>query len=164
MTSAVRPSLFSRLLNAARGKPRLSARRGRSDLGGERDPLGPAGERLAARLLRRGGYLILGRNVRVPMGEADIVAVTPDRKTVVIVEVKTRRIGTGLPGEGGISPEQRAPEASVTAEKRSKLVLIARHLARANRWKQPPRIDVVAVEWPAGAKPVLRHHVGAVPV
>jgi putative endonuclease len=136
---------------------RLGIRRGRGELDGRRDPLGPAGEKLAARLLKREGYLILGRNVRVPMGEADIVAVTPDRLTVVIVEVKTRRTG-----DGDLPPEQRAPEASVTAEKRGKLALIARHLARANRWKLPPRIDVIAVEWPEQGKPTLRHHVGAV--
>jgi putative endonuclease len=137
----------------------LSARRGRRELEGRRDPLGPAGEKLAARRLKRDGYLILGRNVRVPIGEADLVAVAPDRQTVVIVEVKTRRTGAG-----DLPPEQRAPEASVTAEKRGKLVLIARHLARANRWKRPPRIDVIAVEWPSEGKPVVRHHVGAVPL
>ena len=152
-----RPSRLARWLRTA-GRSRLAVQRTRSDLGGRRDPLGPAGEKLAARLLKRNGYLILGRNVRVPMGEADLVAVTPDRQTAVIVEVKTRRIG-----HGDLHPDQRVPEASVTAEKRGKLMLIARHLARANRWKRPPRIDVVAVEWPAEGKPTVRHHVNAVP-
>jgi putative endonuclease len=125
-----------------------------------RDPLGPRGEREAVRLLRRGGYRVIARNVRVPMGEADIVAMAPDRRTWVVVEVKTRRVGDdGRPA----SAEHRPPEMSVHAEKRRKLVAITRHLARANRWKAV-RIDVVAVDWPGEGKPVLRHHVGAVGV
>ncbi|MBX3357141.1 MAG: YraN family protein [Phycisphaeraceae bacterium] len=117
--------------------------------------LGRAGERAAARLLRRSGYRILARNVRVPMGEADIVCVAPDRRTIVVVEVKTRRT---IPGR--IQPP---PEANIHAHKRRKLLSVARHLAAANRWNdRPVRIDVVAVEWPARGKPILRHHIAAV--
>ena len=61
-----------------------------------------------AKLLKRAGYRIVGRNVHVPMGEADLVCVAPDRRTVVVVEVKSRRVGEGQPGR-----VQPAPEMSV---------------------------------------------------
>lgn len=120
--------------------------------------LGRAGERLAARHLRALGYRILGRNVKVKIGEADIVAEAPDRKTIVIVEVKTRSRGSNR----SLLGEVVAPEASVHQTKRRKLRAIARVLVNANGWRdRPVRIDVVAIEWPQGQrKPELRHHVG----
>jgi len=125
--------------------------------------LGRMGERAAARLLRSLGYSILGCNVEVPMGEADIVCRDCDRRTVVIVEVKTRLRRDGAPDKSN----QMLPEASITAHKRRKLLSIARHLARANKWDDVPvRIDVVAVEYDARgsdkSKPTIRHHIGAV--
>ena len=130
---------------------------------GQRDPLGPLGERLAAGHLRRTGHRIIGTNLRVPMGEADILALGPDGRTIVLVEVKARRVEPGRDGPFN------APEANITAEKRAKLAQILRHLTRANGWHhRPRRIDVIAIEWPianAGARsasPVLRHHHAAV--
>jgi putative endonuclease len=128
-----------------------------------RDPLGPAGERAAAKLLRRAGYRVLARNVKVPGGEADLVCLAPDRRTVVIVEVKARRRGASE----ALLSETTPPEASVHAEKRRNLARIARTLARINGWTgRPLRIDIVAVEGPAapGSRPILRHHIGAVPL
>jgi putative endonuclease len=118
--------------------------------------LGRAGERAAAKLLRRKGYRVLGRNVRVRIGEADLVCEAPDRRTIVLVEVKTRLRGTGR----SVLGEVVAPEMSVHEKKRRKLRAILAMLARANGWGgRPQRIDVVAVEWPsAGGKPALRHH------
>jgi putative endonuclease len=132
----------------------------------ERDPLGEAGERVAARHLKRAGYRVLGRNLRVPMGEADLLAIAPDGETVVLVEVKARRVGgpedAAASAGGFVAPP---PEASITAHKRGKLVEILRHLARANGWtKRPLRIDAVAVEWPPTGEPVVRHHAGAVAI
>ncbi len=52
-----------------------------------RDP----GERAAERFLRALGYAIVARNWRSPRDprdEADIVALTPDRREIVIIEVK----------------------------------------------------------------------------
>lgn len=119
--------------------------------------LGRAGERAAAKLLRRAGYRVLGRNVRVRIGEADLVCEAPDRRTIVIVEVKTRRTAAA-----GAAP-QLPPEANVHRRKRAKLVSVTRYLAKANGWTdRPVRIDVVGVEWPPRGKPVLRHHIGAV--
>lgn len=52
-----------------------------------RDP----GERAAERFLRALGYAIIARNWRSPRDprdEADLIALTPDRREIVIVEVK----------------------------------------------------------------------------
>jgi Holliday junction resolvase-like predicted endonuclease len=123
--------------------------------------LGRMGERAAERTLRKSGYSVIARNVRVPMGEADLVCRDPDRSTVVIVEVKTRLRRAEAP----LLSNTVAPEAAITAHKRRKLQTIARHLARANGWKRP-RIDVVAVEYnaeaPARTPPTIRHHINAV--
>ncbi len=125
-----------------------------------RDPLGPLGERHAAKYLKARGYRILGRNVRVRAGEADIVCRDPDGKTIVVVEVKARRRYAGQAGASAVI----APEEAVHADKRRRLGAISRSLARLNGWERSPmRIDVVAVEWDAGAaKAVVRHHRNAV--
>lgn len=118
--------------------------------------LGAHGETIAARFLRSQGYRIVERNVRVPMGEADIIALAPDGVTHVVVEVKTRT------RHDGQHPRSAAadPEDSITATKRTTLRHILEHLRRANRWAHA-RIDVVAVEVLDGDA-VIRHHIGAV--
>jgi putative endonuclease len=122
--------------------------------------LGRAGERHAAKLLKRAGYRILGRNVRVRNGEADLVCEAPDGDTIVVVEVKTRRPGAAESVQGAAVP----PEASVHSAKRRKLLAVAETLVRANGWRgRPVRIDVVAVEWLEGHHPpAVRHYVDAV--
>lgn len=122
--------------------------------------LGRRGEDAAAALLRRTGYRIIDRNVVVPMGEADIVAQTADGRTIVIVEVKSRRRAPGQPARSATT----LPEAAITAHKRRKLRAITAHLVRANGWgERPVRIDVIAAEFTDGERvPVLRHHVGIV--
>lgn len=139
---------------------------------GERDPLGPEGEKLAVRHLKKQGYRILGVNVRTRVGEADIVAQAPDTRTIVIVEVKSRRVRNELAAAPdpfrqeaaqAARPQRPPPEASVHQTKRTKLVRILRHLARANRWRHRPlRIDIIAIEFHEGGQHELRHHVGAV--
>jgi putative endonuclease len=120
--------------------------------------LGRDGEALARRHLRRLGYRILAKNARLRFGEADIVAESPDRRDIVICEVKTRLRGSGRSVQG----DSIAPEASVHSHKRQKLSAIAKCLAKANGWqRRPVRIDVIAIDWPAdGSRPHLRHHVG----
>jgi putative endonuclease len=63
--------------------------------------LGPLGEKVAARHLRRHGYRVLYRNFRAPRGgEVDIVCRDKRAKTLVFVEVKTRRtLDFGQPNE-----------------------------------------------------------------
>ncbi len=117
--------------------------------------LGRAGERHAARWLRRRGYRTLARNLHVGVGEADLVCLAPDKRTVVIVEVKTRMASEDEQGF--------APEVAVGAAKARKLVLVAQAAARKNGWEsRPMRIDVVGVVWPERAKPRVRHIESAV--
>lgn len=108
-------------------------------------------------MMKSKGFRIVGVNLRVPMGEADILAIAPDGRTIVLVEVKSRRLGHGE------AAPLKAPEASVTEAKREKLIEILRHFCRANRWwDRPLRIDVVGVEFradPSDARPfAIRHH------
>jgi putative endonuclease len=60
-----------------------------------RQTLGRAGEQLAATHLERLGYRVLARNHRTRFGELDLVVT--DDATIVFVEVKTRRAGSGRP-------------------------------------------------------------------
>ena len=60
-----------------------------------RDASGQRGENVAARYLRNLGYKIIIRNFRCPLGEIDIIA--KDGRTLVFVEVKTRRRTTRRP-------------------------------------------------------------------
>ncbi|MEO1009420.1 MAG: YraN family protein [Planctomycetota bacterium] len=123
---------------------------------GRRDPLGPRGERVAARYLRRRGYRVLGCNLETHFGEADLLCQSRRDRAIVLVEVKARRGSAGPP-----------PEASVTHGKRQRLERILEHLVRTNGWHdRPRRIDVVAIaferrRWlPARAR--VRHFEDAV--
>jgi uncharacterized protein (TIGR00252 family) len=61
-------------------------------------PLGYLGERAAEKYLKRQGYKIVARGLLLRGGELDLVAV--DGRTIVFVEVKTRRSAQfGLPAE-----------------------------------------------------------------
>jgi putative endonuclease len=118
--------------------------------------LGAAGERLAARHLRKKGYTVLQRNAHVAPGEADLVCAAPDGITVVIVEVKTRIIDPD-------NPDPIRPEANVHAHKQGKLHQVARALVRKHGWTdRPVRIDIVAVEWSRDGAHIVRHHEAAV--
>ncbi len=117
--------------------------------------LGRLGERLAGVHLKRDGYRVIARNVRSSLGELDLVAMAPDRNTVVFVEVKTRAIKPQVS-----SPP---PEAAVNARKRRKLLVLSQQYAHRQGWERRPlRIDVIAIDWPATGKPALRHYTNAV--
>lgn len=51
---------------------------------------GHIGEEKAAHFLIKKGYHLLTRNFRARNGEIDLIFLTPDKKEVVFVEVKTR--------------------------------------------------------------------------
>jgi len=103
-----------------------------------RQQKGRTGEELAEAFLETSGLKVEARNVRCPLGEIDIVA--RDGKTVVFVEVKSRRsIAHGLPQE------------SVTRDKRRRLTRLARwYLKRYRLQGKPARFDVIAVTWEGG--------------
>lgn len=127
------------------------ARPGRRRSPASREALGRAGERAAARYLRRHGYRIVARRHRRLRGEIDLVAVAPDR-TLVFVEVKTRR------GDDNV-----APGAAVTPQKQRRIVTAALGFVAEHGLEGVPiRFDVVAVAWPLGRRrPVIRHESAA---
>jgi putative endonuclease len=110
----------------------------------ERDALGQRGENVAARYLRNSGYTIIVRNFRCNLGEIDIVA--KDGKTLVFVEVKTRTV------------DDPTPEDQVNTVKRHQLTKAAKfYLTRYGVPQPPARFDVVAIIWPEGREPQIRH-------
>jgi putative endonuclease len=109
-----------------------------------KDPLGDRGENLASRYLRERGYRILIRNFRCPLGEIDIVA--RDGRTLVFVEVKTR------------AEDDPLPEDQVNGFKRHQITKAAKYyLGRYGTPQPPSRFDVIAVVWPDGKEPQVRH-------
>lgn len=108
------------------------------------------GERAAERHLKRLGYKIVARRHRGPLGELDLVAV--DGRTVVFVEVKTRR-----------SHDAGHPAEAVDAEKQKRLTRLAlAYLKRYDLLDCKARFDVVAVTWPDTARrPKVEHYQNA---
>ena len=109
--------------------------------------LGDAGERLAARYLRRAGMKILLRRHRTPQGEIDLIC--RDGNTVVFVEVKTRRgTATGLPAD------------AVDLAKQRQLTRLALAFLKTHRLlEHPARFDVVGIVWPdAHTPPTITHY------
>ena len=118
--------------------------------------IGDRGESLAARHLRKKRYKVLHRNYVVSLGEADIVCLAPDGKTIVFVEVKTKILDEG-------QASRRAPEANVHHHKQRKLAQVAEVIARQEGWMDRPwRIDVIGVDLRANGGAELRHHENAV--
>lgn len=106
--------------------------------------LGDRGENAAARYLRNQGYKIIVRNYRCSVGEVDIIA--RDRDTLVFVEVKTR-----------VSDEPM-PEDQVNGDKQHQISKVAKYYLGRYGVPQPPvRFDVVAIVWPTGRSPQIRH-------
>ncbi|MFI4856098.1 MAG: YraN family protein [Phycisphaerales bacterium JB065] len=121
--------------------------------------VGAGGERLASRHLRRHGYRVIARNLRTPVGEVDLLCLAPDRRTVVVVEVKTRCYDGNESGRSRLPPE-----LALNAAKKRKLLAIAQDLIRRKKWSgRTVRIDLIAIDLKHGEEPVLRHHINAVP-
>jgi putative endonuclease len=105
-----------------------------------RQHLGRAAEQLVARRLERAGWRLVGRNVRLPSGELDIVAL--EGSTLVFVEVKAGRTGTAL------GPER--PAHAVGRRKQLKLRRLAREWIAERRGPSGVagyRFDVVGVRF-----------------
>ena len=97
--------------------------------------LGLTGEDAAVALLRKRGYEIVGRNVRMPGGEIDVVA--RDGDVVVFVEVKareSRRFGSAL--------------SAVDGRKRRTLRRLAGEWLQLFAPRAIARFDVVAADGP----------------
>lgn len=103
---------------------------------------GQRGEAQAENFLRKAGFQILARNVRMGHDELDLIVKQGD--TLIFVEVKTRS-----------TEEFGRPVAAVNRAKRKKLSRAAVHFLK-KRGLHPPyiRFDVVEV---IGEKPEIRH-------
>ncbi|HEU4979869.1 MAG TPA: YraN family protein [Solirubrobacterales bacterium] len=107
-----------------------------------RQRLGRAAEDLVAARLAAEGWSIVGRNVRLPSGEIDLVAL--DGSILVFVEVKAGREGSRL---GPVRPAH-----AVVRRKQLKLRLLAREWIAERRGPSGVsgyRFDVVGVSFGA---------------
>jgi putative endonuclease len=113
---------------------------------------GERGEEAAARFLKRQGYHILGRQVHTKGGEIDLVAV--EGRTVVFIEVKTRR-----------STDAGHPADAVDPNKQRRLTGAALAYLKANGLLEyASRFDVVAVMWCGeSSTPSIEHYRDAFP-
>lgn len=110
--------------------------------------IGKWGEETASEHLMQKGYEIIGRNVRTPYGEIDIVAKQKDR--VLFVEVKTRT-----------SNKMGLPEESITTRKREHMIACAEHYVMENEidnWQ----IDVISIEGKPGSTPKVTYFENAI--
>ena len=129
--------------------------------------VGRRGERLAARWLKRHGYQILAVNLRYRFGEVDLLVQAPDRRTIVFVEVKSATPPTEshlASRPAGDAPPHRhwLPEMRVNARKQRQLTVLAGYMTRRYGFtNRPIRFDVIGVDLPQGAPPIIRHHVAA---
>jgi putative endonuclease len=99
---------------------------------------GRGGERYALALYLLRGYRVLGRRVRTPAAEVDLVL--RRGRTLVLVEVKRRRVA---------SPETRWIEPAQIERLRA----AARILRSSQPWAAQVRIDLVTIE---RARPMIR--------
>ncbi|MFL5908405.1 MAG: YraN family protein [Solirubrobacterales bacterium] len=105
-----------------------------------RQRLGRAAEQLVATRLQRAGWQIVARNVRLPSGELDLVAL--DVSILVFVEVKAGRVGART------GPE--LPAHAVGRRKQAKLRRLAREWIAERRGPSGVsgyRFDVVGVSF-----------------
>lgn len=109
---------------------------------------GERGEALAVRYLKEQGLTVLSTNWRCREGELDLVLT--DGRTLVICEVKTRT-----------SDNYGTPAEAVDDAKAARI----RRLAR--RWRTryqvanvETRYDILAILWPSGETPQVKHHKG----
>ena len=124
-----------------------------------RSRFGAAGETLAAEYLERKGYRVLERNVRMPVGELDLICLAPRqpkfwrRRELVFVEVKARS-----------SSAFGYPEEAVTRAKQQHLIRAAQaYIAGHREFREAPnRIDVIAITYRGADAPEIVHIPNAV--
>lgn len=109
--------------------------------------IGRWGEAAAAEYLKKKGYKITGQGYRTRMGEIDLIA--EDRKSLVFVEVKTRR-----------NADFAEAREAVTASKQRKLIAAAEMYLATHETDKNARFDVIEVYAPEGTeteKPRINH-------
>jgi putative endonuclease len=110
--------------------------------------VGKWGEERAAAYLIQQGYEIMGRNVRTPYGEIDIIAKQGER--TIFIEVKTLT-----------SIKNFYPEQNVTSRKREHMIACAECYA-AETGIDTWQIDVIAVEGRQGMEFKVTHFENAI--
>ena len=95
--------------------------------------VGKKGESVAVRYLKKQGYKIVEQNYRSKAGEIDIIA--REKKTLVFVEVKTRR-----------STSYGSPKWAVTPKKQKAISMAALYyLKMTGQTHAAARFDVVSI-------------------
>lgn len=113
--------------------------------------VGSLGEDLAADFLAAAGFRILERNFRCKGGEVDIVAHDPRNKSLVFVEVKTRR-----------DLSYGAPQLAVTPFKQRQISKAAlTWLAKKKMIDSSARFDVIAIVLSGDGRHKIDHIVNA---
>jgi len=134
-------SLFSRLLKKNRPEDAASGTKGTGNLG----------EELAETFLVDRRYRILERNFRCKGGEVDIIARDPQDKSLVFLEVKTRR-----------SLKYGVPQLAVTPFKQRQISKAAlTWLSRNKQHDANARFDVIAILLTSDGQHSVEHIVNA---
>lgn len=111
----------------------------------DRISLGKLGENLAVTYLKKHRLKIIKQNYRQKTGEIDIIA--REKKTLVFVEVKTRR-----------STRYGQPLEAVTPKKQAQISRVALDYITRNKLSdQPVRFDVISILIVENKKPEIEH-------
>ena len=100
----------------------------------EHNELGKWGEDEAALYLEDEGYVIIDRDWKIGKRDLDILALSPDGKTLAVVEVKTRS-----------GDEYQQPEEAVDGRKMRNLAIAANAYVKEHQVDKELRFDIIAV-------------------
>ena len=100
----------------------------------EHNELGKWGEDEAALYLEDEGYVIIDRDWKIGKRDLDILALSPDGKTLAVVEVKTRS-----------GDEYQQPEEAVDGRKMRNLAMAANAYVKEHQVDKELRFDIISV-------------------
>lgn len=100
----------------------------------EHNELGKWGEDEAALYLEDEGYVIIDRDWKIGKRDLDILALSPDGKTLAVVEVKTRS-----------GDEYQQPEEAVDGRKMRNLAIAANAYVKKHQVDKELRFDIISV-------------------
>lgn len=100
----------------------------------EHNELGTWGEDEAALYLEGEGYVIIDRDWKIGRRDLDIVALSPDGKTLVVVEVKTRS-----------GNDYQLPEEAVDGRKMRNLAMATNAYVKEHQVDKELRFDIISV-------------------
>lgn len=100
----------------------------------EHNELGAWGEDEAALYLEGEGYVIIDRDWKIGKRDLDILALSPDGKTLVVVEVKTRS-----------GDDYQRPEEAVDGRKMRNLAIAANAYVKEYQVEKELRFDIISV-------------------